>query len=179
MEKLEFEMKKIFGKGAKSDKNCPLTTGCEHSKPDDHSIDATRSIVNKGMEYEKCRPLAYMIYDYMKKYAVGYENRVKSNVLMEQFNITNDAMLRSYIREIRQCDVLQKIICSDPAKNGGYWIATNEDDVYETMTQLYNRAMDMLKTYSHIRKKCVLNNQLRMKLNKYEKEIYESIMEEK
>ena len=120
-----------------------------------------------------------MIYNKKKKYAVGYENRVKSNVLMEQFNITNDAMLRSYIREIRQCDVLQKIICSDPAKNGGYWIATNEDDVYETMTQLYNRAMDMLKTYSHMRKKCVLNNQLRMKLNKYEKEIYESIMEEK
>ena len=50
MEKLEFEMKKIFGKDAKIDKNCPLTTGREHSKPDDHSIDATRYIENKGIK---------------------------------------------------------------------------------------------------------------------------------
>lgn len=150
----EKQLKKHFGGEAKIDEN----------------------MIN-NMKYKKNRPLAYEIYSFLCKNAIGYENRVKSGLLMEMFNIPNNKTLRSYIQEIRQSDTLQKIICSEAGYSGGYWIATNDQEVCETMEHLYNRAMNMLKTYANIRKKSVLNNQMRMKLNKYEKEIFESIME--
>lgn len=130
-----------------------------------------------NMKYRKNRPLAYNIYKYLKTNAVGYENRVKSSELMREFNINTNETLRTYIQEIRLSDTMQKIICSEPTSDGGYWIATNDEEVYQTLQHLYNRAMKMLKTYSTIKKKYRLNNQTRIKLNKYEKEIYESIME--
>lgn len=130
-----------------------------------------------NMQYRKNRPLAYAIYKYLKANAVGYENRVKSSELMREFNINTNETLRTYIQEIRLSDTMQKIICSEPTSDGGYWIATNDEEVYQTLQHLYNRAMKMLKTYSTIKRKYRLNNQTRIKLNKYEKEIYESIME--
>ena len=148
-------------------------------KNSDHSIDAMRYAVlgNNNMRYRTNRPLAYKIYEYLKKNAVGHKNRVKSGVLMNKFNINNNKVLRSYIEEIRDSDVLQKIVCSEAGKSGGYWIATNEDEVYQTLQHLYKRSMKMLHTYSIIKRKCRLNNQMRMKLNKYEKEMYQSILE--
>ena len=96
---------------------------------------------------------------------------------MKAFDINTNETLRTYIQEIRESDTLQKIVCSEASVTGGYWIATNEDEVYQTLQHLYNRSMKMLHTYSIIKRKCRLNNQMRMKLNKYEKDIYESIME--
>lgn len=129
--------------------------------------------------FKRERPLTYKIYDYMKKNAVGYENRVKSNVIMEKFDIKDNKTFRAYIENIRDSEVLQKIVCSEAGSNGGYWIATNNDEVVETLQHLYKRSMKMLKTYSILKKKSKLNNQMRLKLSKYEKEIYESLMEGK
>ena len=81
------------------------------------------------------------------------------------------------IREIRDSDILQKIVCSQAGPNGGYWIATDDEEVYMTLTHLYKRAMKMLGTYSNIKRKHRLNGQYRLKLSKYEKEMYQSIME--
>lgn len=138
-------------------------------------------IKNKKMPFisflKNERPLTYKIYDYMKKNAVGYENRVKSNVIMEHFNIKDNKTFRFYIEQIRQSDILQKIICSEAGSNGGYWVATNQDEIYLTLEHLYKRSMEMLKTYSIIKKKSRLNNQYKLKLSKYEKDIYKSIME--
>ena len=116
------------------------------------------------------------IYDYLKKNAVGYEKRVKSGVLMKEFNITDNKTLRFYIEEIRNSDILQKIVCSEAGRHGGYWIATNDEEVYQTLEHLYKRSMQMLKTYSIIKKKHRLDRQYRIKLSKYQKELYESIM---
>lgn len=126
--------------------------------------------------FKKERPLTYNIYDYLKKNAVGYEKRVKSSTLMKEFNITDNKTLRFYIEEIRNSETLQKIVCSEAGKKGGYWIATNQEEVYNTLEHLYKRAMKMLKTYSIIKKKYKLDGQYRLKLSKYQKEIYESIM---
>ena len=149
-------------------------------KNSDHSIDAMRYAVlgNNNMHYRTNRPLAYKIYEYLKKNAVGHKNRVKSGVLMNKFNINNNKVLRSYIEEIRDSDVLQKIVCSEAGKSGGYWIATSQDEVVDTLENLYKRSMKMLYTYSIIKNKSKLNNQRRLKLNKYEKDIYKSIEEE-
>ena len=126
--------------------------------------------------FKKEKPLTYKIYDYLKENAVGYEKRVKSNTLMKEFNITDNKTLRFYIEEIRNSDTLQKIVCSEAGKKGGYWIATNQEEVYNTLEHLYKRSMQMLKTYSIIKKKYKLDGQYRLKLSKYQKEIYESIM---
>lgn len=128
--------------------------------------------------YKSERPLSYKIYVFLKKNAVGYSKRVKSKVLMKEFNIKDNKTLRFYIEEIRNSEILQKIICSEAGNNGGYWIAKNDEEVYQTLNHLYKRSMQMLKTYSNIKKKYKLNNQLRIKLSKYEKEIFKSIMEE-
>ena len=125
---------------------------------------------------KKEKPLTYQIYDYMKKNAIGHEKRVKSGVLMQEFNIKDNKTLRDYIENIRNSDTLQKIVCSEAGKNGGYWIATTDEEVYQTLEHLYKRSMQMLKTYSKIKRKYKLDRQYRLKLSKYQKEMYESIM---
>lgn len=128
-------------------------------------------------ELPKERPLAYKIYNYLKDNAVGYENRVKSDILMKEFDINNNKTLRSYIQEIRESDILTKIICSEAGNDGGYWIATDNKEVRKTLDHLYKRSMEMLKNYSILKRKAKLNKQMRIKMSKYEKEMIESIME--
>ena len=120
--------------------------------------------------------LDYQIHDYLKKNAVGYSKRIKSSVLMKEFNINDNKTLRKHIQNIRQDETLQKIVCSESGKNGGYWIAKNDKEVQETLDHLYNRAMEMLKTYSIIKNKANLDRQYRLKMTKYEKELIESVM---
>lgn len=135
-----------------------------------------RHILN---QFKRQRPLTYRIYDFLKKEAVGYENRVKASVLMQEFDIKDNKTLRAYIEEIRDSDILDKIICSEAGSSGGYWVATSQDEVYQTLQHLYKRSMKMLKTYSKIKNKSRLNNQYKIRLGQYEKDIYSSIMDVK
>lgn len=130
-------------------------------------------------QFKRQRPLTYRIYDFLKKEAVGYENRVKASVLMQEFDIKDNKILRAYIEEIRDSDILDKIICSEAGSSGGYWVATSQDEVYQTLQHLYKRSMKMLKTYSKIKNKSRLNNQYKIRLGQYEKDIYSSLMEVK
>ena len=123
------------------------------------------------------RPLAYKIYNYLKENAVGYEDRIKADVLMKEFKINDNKTLRGYIQEIRESEVLTKIICSEAGKDGGYWIATDYKEVKKTLDHLYKRSMEMLKSYSMLKKKAKLDKQKRIRLSKYEKEVIESIMD--
>ena len=141
-------------------------------------------MTNKELEHLKAKfpplpkekPLAYKIYDYLKTNARGYENRVKAGILMSEFGITDNKTLRSYIQEIRESEILQKIVCSEAGSNGGYWIATSQKEVMKTLDHLYKRSMEMLKNYSILRNKARLNNQKRIKLTKYQKDCIESIL---
>ena len=117
------------------------------------------------------------IYYFLQKKALGYEKRVKSSVLMREFNIEDNKTLRRHIENIRDNMNYELIICSEAGKTGGYWIATTDDEVMETLKHLYKRSMKMLYTYSRLRKKSRLNRQQRLKLDKDMKEIYKSIME--
>ena len=120
--------------------------------------------------------LDYKMYEYLKKNATGYSKRVKSSTLMKEFNIKDNKTLRQHIQNIRNDEILQKIVCSEAGKNGGYWIANNEQEIEETLEHLYKRAMEMLKTYSSIKRKAKLNGQYRIKFSKYEREYIESVM---
>ena len=98
---------------------------------------------------------------------------------MQEFDIKDNKTLRAYIEEIRDSDILDKIICSEAGSSGGYWVATSQDEVYQTLQHLYKRSMKMLKTYSKIKNKSRLNNQYKIRLGQYEKDIYSSLMEVK
>ena len=126
---------------------------------------------------EPQKSLEDKIYDYLQKKAVGYEKRVKSSLLMKEFNINDNKTLRSYIETIRDNMDKHYIICSEAGQNGGYWIATNEQEVYDTLEHLYKRSMKMLYTYSVMKRKLKANKQMRIKLETMEQEIYKSIME--
>ena len=134
--------------------------------------------LNKGIfkTNKQHSSLDYKIYDYLKKNAVGYSKRVKSSILMKEFDIKDNKTFRAHIQSIRQSEVLQKIVCSEAGKNGGYWIATNDKEIEETLEHLYKRSMEMLKTYSIIQKKTGLDGQIRIPLTEYEKDIIESVI---
>lgn len=125
---------------------------------------------------EQQNDLTNKIYAFLINNALGYEKRVKSAMLMQEFNIKDNKTLRNYIEEIRCNDNYEKIICSESGNRGGYFVATNDEEVYLTLEHLYKRSMQMLKTYSKIRKKARLDGQYILKLNEYQKEIYESIV---
>ena len=122
-------------------------------------------------------PLQYRLYDYMLKNNIGYINRIKSNVLMEKFNINDNKQFRKYIQLLREDENIDKIICSEAGHKGGYWIATDKAEVLGTMNHLYKRAMEMLKVYAIIKRKSNLNGQMRYKMNEKDIEIIESILE--
>lgn len=117
------------------------------------------------------------IYDFLKNNAVGYEKRVKSSILMNEFNIEDNKTLRRYIETIRDNMDYELIICSEAGQRGGYWCATTEQEVLDTLKHLYKRSMKMLYTYSKLRKKSRLNKHQRLQLDKDIKGIYNSIME--
>ena len=139
----------------------------------DKELDALRA---KFPPLPKEKPLTYRIYDYLKTNARGYKNRVKADVIMQEFGITDNKTLRNYIQEIRESEILQKIVCSEAGNNGGYWIATNQKEVTQTLDHLYKRALEMLKSYSILRNKARLNGQKRIKFTKYQKDCIESIL---
>lgn len=132
------------------------------------------------IRYEKShKPIIYEIYKYLKVNCKGYENKQTSCEIMNYFGIEDNKQFRGYIEEIRQSDILQKFVCSKAgSKDAGYWIATCQNDVSMTLEHLLLRAMEMLKTYAILRRKSRLNNQRRLKLSKYEKDVYESLMVE-
>ena len=135
-------------------------------------------LFNKGIlkANKTLSSIDYKIYEYLKNNACGYSKRVKSSKLMQEFNINDNKVLRHHIQSIRQDETLQKIVCSEAGNKGGYWIANNEQEIQETLDHLYKRAMEMLKTYSIIKKKAQLDGQYRMKLSKYEREIIKSVL---
>lgn len=110
------------------------------------------------------------LYYYMTKHAVGRTKMVKSSVLMEKFNINDNKTFRSMIEAIRLSDKYDKIICSEAGSKGGYWIATSQEEITDTLEHLYKRSMQMLKTYSRIKQKAIHDTHYRLKLYEMEKE---------
>jgi hypothetical protein len=122
---------------------------------------------------EQRNELTNKIYEYLINNALGYEKRVKSAIIMKEFNITDNKAFRDYIKKIR--DEYNLIICSEAGKKGGYWVGTNQDEVYSTLSHLYKRAMRILKTYSKIKNKAKLDGQYTLKLEEYQNELIEEV----
>lgn len=94
-----------------------------------------------------------LIYNYLNENCVGYENRVKANVLMKKFNIGSNKALRGYIQELRKNPNYTKLVGSEAGSNGGYFIIANYEEFKKTVDHHYLRAMEMLKTYGIMKNK--------------------------
>lgn len=94
-----------------------------------------------------------LIYEYLTTNCVGIDNRVKGWELMKKFNIKDHKTLRGYIQDLRQDENLDKLIGSLAGKNGGFYIISSYDEFKNTTEHLYLRAMEMLKTYSIMKRK--------------------------
>lgn len=94
-----------------------------------------------------------LIYNYLNEYCVGYENRIKSDVLMKMFDIGSNKALRGYIQELRKNPNYKNLVGSEAGSNGGYFIVSNYQEFKTTVEHHYLRAMEMLKTYGIMKNK--------------------------
>lgn len=131
------------------------------------------------VQEKKLNPICYEIHNYLKKYAVGYKNRKTAKELMDKFNIKTSDVLRQYIREIRDSEIIHKPICSKSGSGGknGYWIATELDEIIKSADALESRGWDCIKRARKMKKKAKLHNQKRIIFSKYEKDVIESVID--
>lgn len=140
-----------------------------------YSKKGIRSQVNQEKRLE---PICYEIHEYLKKNAVGYENRKSAEEIMNRFNIEKDDVLRKYIRKIRDNDTFHKPICSKAGGGGmnGYWIATDTEEIIKSAAALERRGWDMIKRAKRMKKKAWLNKQKRLVFGNHEKDVIESVI---
>ena len=93
------------------------------------------------------------IYNYLLQNHIGYDNRVKATVLMDIFNIHDNKTFRSYIAEARNDIECTYFIASEAGKQGGYWIATKEQDRDITLRNLILRAIRIIKNARRMKRK--------------------------
>ena len=93
------------------------------------------------------------IYNYLLENCIGYDNRVKADVLMKEFSINDHKTLRAYIENARIDSKYVYFIGSEAGKLGGYWIATTKQEKRLTLKNLIARAYKMLANAKLIGKK--------------------------
>ncbi len=94
-----------------------------------------------------------LIYGYLIKNCVGYDNRIKGNRLMKIFKIKDEKVFRSQIEKIRDNEKFKRLIGSEAGCQGGYWIIKNLDEYRLTAHHLCARAEKMKKTYKSLEEK--------------------------
>lgn len=137
-----------------------------------------KNIKSQVSQKKRLEPICYEIHEYLKQFAVGYENRKSAEEIMNKFNIEKDDILRKYIRKIRDNDIFHKPICSKSGSGGksGYWIATNTEEIIKSASALERRGWDMIKRAKRMKKKALLNNQKRIVFSRHEKDVIESVI---
>ena len=85
-----------------------------------------------------------IIYTYLLMHALGYDNRIKADMLMIIADIDNHKTFRRIIEELR-LDKTRAIIGSEAGSNGGYFICTTEEEKEKTINHFIHRAGQMYK----------------------------------
>lgn len=90
--------------------------------------------------------------NYLKENCIGYENRVKANVLMQVVGLSDHKTFRNLVEQIRQSKS-EIFICSEAGKDGGYYLPTTKEEIQVTIDHLEKRAYEMFKTAKVLREK--------------------------
>ncbi len=70
-----------------------------------------------------------LIYGYLVKNCVGYDNRVKAKRLQQLFKIDDNKAFRDVIKRIRKDENYRYAVMSKSSFKGGYWIPTSREEI--------------------------------------------------
>lgn len=70
-----------------------------------------------------------LIYGYLVKNCVGFENRVKAKKLQQLFKINDNKTFRDIIKRIRKNENYRYAVMSKSNFSGGYWIPTSQEEI--------------------------------------------------
>lgn len=118
-------------------------------------------------------PIVYRVYDYLKIYHLGRENGIKKTELAEHFEIT-PRELRKITKAINESNELEKIVSTT---HSCYMCGTKEE-CEKSIRNTYKVAIALFKKAKTMEKKVGLNNQIKIKLGKYYKDVVETFTDE-
>ena len=100
-----------------------------------------------------------LIYAYLINHCIGYKNRVKGNVLQKQFGIKDNKTFRRIIDNIRRNENYRYAVMSKSNYQGGYWIATTQEEIDAVAGDFKRRAKYIESTGEVISNKEYLGKQ--------------------
>ncbi len=93
------------------------------------------------------------VYNYLIMNHIGKDNLIKNVDLRKRFNIGSDKSMRKIIQNIREDDDYCLIVGSISGKSGGFYICHTEEEIDDTISNINNRAIQMLYMCKKLREK--------------------------
>lgn len=121
------------------------------------------------IETKHHEPIVYMVYEFLKKNCMGLENATPKPEVAEYFNLTTRE-LRKITHEINTSGELEKIISTTHS----CYMCKNNDEAEKSIRNTYRMAISLFKKAKAMEKKVGLNNQIKIPLGKYYKEMVET-----
>lgn len=118
-------------------------------------------------------PAVYRLYDYLKEHHLGKENGIRKPILAQILGIS-DRELRKLTKAINESAELDKIVSTTHC----CYICDTKEECAKSIRNTYNVAIALFKKAKNMERKVGLNNQIKMKLGKYYKDIVETFTDE-
>ena len=125
------------------------------------------------VETKKHEPVVYRVYDYLKKNHLGKENGITRNFLCMDLGI-NKRKLREITSEINSSKELDKLVSTTHC----CYICNTKEECEKSIRNTYRTAISMILKAKNMERKVSLNNQIKMKLGKYYKDVIETFSDE-
>lgn len=125
------------------------------------------------VETKKHEPVVYRVYDYLKKNHLGKENGIKRTYLCMVLGI-NSRKLREITSEINASKELDKLVSTTHC----CYICDTKEECEKSIRNTYRTAISLLLKAKNMERKVSLNNQIKMKLGKYYKDVIETFSDE-
>ena len=116
--------------------------------------------------------LVYRVYDYLKNCHNGEENKISKPELAKMFGIA-ERTLRRITMEINASEELDKII----SVSDGCYVCKTREECMKAIYTTYATAITEFKKAKNMERKVGLNNQYKIRLGKYYKDMVETFTE--
>ena len=118
-------------------------------------------------------PAVYRLYDYLKEHHLGKEKGIRKPILAQMLGIS-DRELRKLTKAINESAELDKMVSTTHC----CYICDTKEECAKSIRNTYNVAIALFKKAKNMERKVGLNNQIKMKLGKYYKDIVETFTDE-
>ena len=125
------------------------------------------------IETKHHEPIVYRVYDYLKKNHYGKENGIKNPALAQIFDIPTRE-LRKIKQTINESDELEKLVSTSHC----CYMCKTKEECEKSIRATYSYAISHFKKAKKMERKTELNNQIKIKLGKYYKDVVETFTDE-